>query len=261
MSNLEDAWNQTLAAIGDGGITDSIGRVINMITSGLTSVTPVLVAVGNVMAGVVNGVASIGSGIGQLFAGITTNGGQGITFVEGLTAALNIVGQTAQVVGNIIGASIGAAGQVIGGVVGTVRGWFASLFDWLGITSSTTTSDMGLSFIGILRAAKYVTENLPKMFSAALGAIGGAFNVIGQRIAAFFSGDWNAFAGIGGALMAQFSEPRRSSAGLPTTPPRSPRTRRGSGGLRSSPWAQRQEGWPKPCRSRRGRAQALAERR
>ncbi len=216
MSNLEDTWTQTLAAIGDAGLTDSIGRVINMISNGITTITPLLVATGNVMSGVIDGIASIATGVGQLFAGITTNGGQGITFLEGLTATFNIVGQTAQVVGNIIGASIGAAGQIIGGVIGTVKGWFASFFNWLGVTSSSSTANMGLSFIGILRAAKYVTENLPKMFSAALGAIGGAFGVIGRRIAAFFQGDWNAFSGIGGDLAAQFAGASKVIGGIAT---------------------------------------------
>lgn len=214
MSNLEDTWFQTMAAIGDAGLTDAVGEVVQMITNGISGITPVLVAVGNVMAGVIRGVASIATGIGGMFAGITTNGGQGITFLEGLTAVLNIVGQTAEVVGNIIGASIGAAGQVIGGVVGTVRGWFADFWDWLGLTSSKSTADMGLQFVGVLRAAKFLTSKLPEIFSAALGAIGGMFGAIGRRIAAFVGGDFNAFSGIGDEIAASFGAAKDKIGGV-----------------------------------------------
>jgi hypothetical protein len=204
MSNLQDTVFQTMAAIGDGGLTDSVGRLVQMLTSGMSAITPILVGVGNAMAGILNGVAAIGSGLGSMFSGLNTGGSQGLSLIEGFTVALNLTGQAAQVVGNIIGASFGAAGQVIGAVVGGVKDMFAGLWSWLTGSTSAATSSMGLSFLGVLRAGKYLTENLPKMFSAALGAIGGMFSVIGNRIASFLSGDWNAFAGIGGALAGQF---------------------------------------------------------
>ncbi|SEJ87586.1 hypothetical protein SAMN05518849_11687 [Sphingobium sp. AP50] len=205
-ANLSDTWSQTLAKIGDGGLSTSIARVMNMITSGIESATPILVGLGNVMAGVVNGVASIGSGLSSLFSGMVTNGGVGLTFVETLTLALNVVGQGAQVAGNLIGGAFSLAGGVIGGVVGTVRTLFAGLWDWLGLSSSKSTGDMGVSFVGVLRSAKYMTEQLPKLFSIALGTIGGMFSTIGKRVADFFGGNWSAFDGMGDALAAQFNK-------------------------------------------------------
>lgn len=204
MSNLEDTWTQTMAKVGDGGLMTAMGGVIRMITDGISGVTPVLVSLGNLMGGLINGVVSVASGFGNMFAGIVSNGGTGLTFIETLTLAINVVGQTAEVVGSVIGAAFSAVGQVISGIVGVIRNVFASFWDWLGVTSAVTSSNMGTSFLGALRAAKFVAQNLQTIFSTALGAIGGAFSIVGKRILDFLAGNWNAFDGMGGALKGQF---------------------------------------------------------
>ncbi|MEK7454740.1 MAG: tape measure protein [Pseudomonadota bacterium] len=205
-SNLEDTWSQTLAAIGDAGLSSSVARVINMITDGITTVTPILVGLGNVMAGFINGFASMASGIGSVFAGMVSNGGQGLTFVETLTLALNVVGQTAEAVGNVIGGAFTAVGLVIGGIVDYMRNLFADVFELIGLGASKATDDMGLSFVGMLRAAKYLTSKLPEMFSIAFSTISGIFAAIGKRATSFFEGNFSAFDGMGDALAAQFNK-------------------------------------------------------
>lgn len=204
MSNLDDTWTQTLAAIGDAGLADSMGGVIRGITDGLSEAKPLLVAVGSMMGGIVDGIVSVGSGIGSMFSSMLSNGGQGLTFLETLTVAVNLIGQGFQVVGSVVGAVFSAMGQIVGGITQGIRSVFGQLWDWLGVSSSQTSNQVGTSFLGALRAGKFVAQNLQTIFSTALGAIGGAFSIVGQRITAFLSGDWNAFDGMGGALKAQF---------------------------------------------------------
>lgn len=206
VANLEDTWTKTLAAMGDAGLSEGVAQVINMLSSGLESATPLFSALGNVMGSVIGVIADVGSGFADLFAGITNNGGSGLTFIEALTVALNVVGETASVIGSVLGASFSAAGQVIGAVVGTVRGWFADLFNWIGLSSSKTTGNIGLSFIGVLRSVKFVAENIKTLFSAVLTSIGGAFGVIGRRIADFLSGNFRAFDGFGAEFFGQFDK-------------------------------------------------------
>lgn len=206
LSNLSDTVEQTFAKIGDGGLTKSIGQVVGLLTSGLSAVTPVLVSIGNLMGGVVTGLVSIAEGAGTAFSAIFSGGQGSLSLLETLTVTFNVIGQVAQVTGRVIGAAFGAVGQVIGGIAAFIRTAFQQVWTWLGGATAQTTSGMGLSFLGVLRAAKFIATSLPQIFSAALGAVGGMFAIIGKRISAFLGGDWNAFAGIGGEIASGFGK-------------------------------------------------------
>lgn len=205
MSNLEDTVMQTLAKIGDGGLTASIAKVINMLASGLSSITPILVSVGNAMGGLVTGALAIVSGVANAFAAITGGGSQSISVIEGITLAFNVVGQAATVMGNIIGAGFELVGSIVGGVAQGIRSIFGSLFGWMAGSTEATTQGMGNSLIGVLRAGKFLTSQLTAIFSAALSAVGGMFSILGQRVSSFLSGDWAAFDGMGAAIAKGFT--------------------------------------------------------
>lgn len=189
LSGLGDTWFQTLAAIGDGGLTKSIASVINLLSDGLTTFTPLLSSIGNVMGGLVSGVVAVIKGIGSVFSALNA-GTSSVTFLEGLTFAFNVVGQTAEVVGTIIGGVLGGVGTAISGVSNLLRDAFGISLDWLGVKFDSSSRSWTNSIIGILRAAKAVAMLLPKVFQIAVNDLMGMFSTLGRAIGALLSGNW-----------------------------------------------------------------------
>lgn len=190
MSNLEDTWSQTLAAIGDGGLNTSVARVINMITSGITTLTPLLVGVGRAMSGIIDGVASILGGIGDMFGALNSGGLGGVTLMERLTGTFFVIGQIAQVTGAIIGGVFSAVGTAMTGTGQMITAVFGTALDWLGIKFETGGRSWSNSLFGILRAAKAVAMLLPQIFQIAVNDLLGMFSTLGQAITALLSGQW-----------------------------------------------------------------------
>ena len=191
MSNLEDTWFQTMAAIGDAGLNKSMGAVITLITDGLTSITPLLVGVGNAMSGLIDGVVSIVSGVGEVFSAINQGGGSGVTLMENLTFHFNMIGQVAQVAGAIIGGVFSAMGTLVSGAASILTGTFGQALDWLGISFETGSRSWTNSLFGILRAAKVVALQLPQIFKIAVNDLMGMFSTLGQAIGALLTGQWD----------------------------------------------------------------------
>lgn len=191
MSNLEDTWFQTMAAIGDGGLTNSVGRFINMMTNGLTAITPVLVSIGNAMGGLVDGVGAILGGIGDLFGSLNTGGEGSVTILENLTFHFNMIGQVAQVAGSIIGGIFSAMGTLISGTASILSGTFGGALEAVGIDFDNGSRSWSNSLFGVLRAAKAVAQTLPTIFQIAVNDLMGMFSTLGQAIGALLSGQWD----------------------------------------------------------------------
>lgn len=191
MSNLSDTWDQTLAKIGDGALMSAMGKVVAMISDGLTAISPILVSIGNAMGGLVNAFTSILSGVGDVFGAINSGGSDGVTVVEGLTFAFNVVGQVAEVVGSIVGGVFSAMGTLITGAASILNGAFGGALEALGINFENGGRSWSNSIFGVLRAAKAVAMALPQIFRIAVNDLLGMFSTLGQAIGALLTGQWD----------------------------------------------------------------------
>lgn len=191
MSNLSDTWDQTLAKIGDGGLLNSMGRVVSLLSDGITALTPVLVSVGNAMGGIVDGLSSVGSGVGDMLSVLNVGGASGVTILERITFSFNVIGQVAQVAGSIIGGVFSAAGTLIQGAASILNGAFGGALEAVGINFENGGRSWSNSLFGVLRAAKAVAMALPQIFKIAVNDLLGMFSTLGQAIGALLTGQWD----------------------------------------------------------------------
>jgi hypothetical protein len=203
MSNLEDTWTQTMAKVGDAGLTQSMGKFVNLLTTGLSSATPVLVAVGNVLSGIVDGFSSIVVGVGSAFGAINSATPTGITMLEGLTFNLNLIGQGFSVLGTVVGAVFSGIGSVVSNASAYMSDVMGGALGVIGINFEAGGRSWSNSIIGVLRAVKSVASLLPQIFAIAINDTMRMFRDLGSAIAALLSGQWSKAAAL--ASKTQFA--------------------------------------------------------
>ncbi len=186
-SNVQDNMQQMLAAIGGGALGQAVKEITKAVANGIGVITPFLASIGNFVGGIISGVGSILNGLGQVFSGI----GQATALqnlLDGLTVTFNLLGQGAQVLGSVIGATFNAIGTIAGNVRGFIGEQFGDLLKWMGISFDQGGRSWANSIVGILRAGKYVASSLPQIFAAVIADIGDMFAGLGKSIAMM----WNA---------------------------------------------------------------------
>lgn len=195
-SQLEDQIFNTLAAMGDGVLNKTVGKVVNAVSAGLGAITPLLSGIMDVVGGILSFVTDIGGGLLSMWVG----GEQGASNFKGALDAVAVgfkfVGEGIAVVGKVIGSVMGFAGDIIGMVAGGIRSAFGSAFDWLVPATQSTGQSMGESLVGILRAAQFVAGQLPNIFKVALAELKATFMQTGAALAAALTGDFSKFSKI-----------------------------------------------------------------
>jgi hypothetical protein len=190
-ANLSDKVFLTFAAIGEGELGKSIANIANQIADGVGKATPLLAGIGNILGGIVSVVWSLATAFGQMTQGIVTNSDNGYSAIEKISVVLTYVGQGIGVLGSIAGQVFGFIGQVVGTTASYIQSAFATVFGWLVPNFEFTGQSAGESFVGILRAAQFVANQLPNIFKAALNEIKGAFIQAGQALAQSLTGDFS----------------------------------------------------------------------
>lgn len=191
LSNLSDAWDQTLVMIGEGGLLNAVGGAVKLITDGINSIGPVLGGIGNMLAGAISGITSLVSGVGNLFSAINTGGASGVTLMERITFQFNMIGQIAQVIGTVVGGVFSAIGTGISEASSLLTGAFGGALDYMGIKFDQGGRSWTNSLFGILRAGKAVAMALPDIFKIAITDLMSAFSTLGQAIGALLTGQWD----------------------------------------------------------------------
>ncbi|MGK2911225.1 MAG: tape measure protein [Sphingobium sp.] len=205
LSGLSDQVFLAFAKMGQGGFSDAITDIINGLTTGLQKVQPLLNGIGSIIGGIVNIAGNVISGIASVFNALQGGAGEGLSYLDKLGIAFNIVGQVASVVGDLIGSYFRGVANVISWLAGMASEAFGSLFKWLGISTGTTTASMGLSFVGILRAVKSVAKAIPELFSIAFQDVKSLFSGFGSIVSRLLTGDITALADIGDVFSKSFA--------------------------------------------------------
>lgn len=188
-SNVQDSLRGMLSGIGEGKLGSAVKDIAKSIASGISLITPFMSAIGNAVGGIIQGVGSILNGLGSLWAGF--GGAQGATnLMDGLTVALNLVGEGAQVLGSAVGSVFGFIGGLASAVGEMWRSSFGALFGDLNNLFDVGTRSWGNAIVGILRAVKFVVSQMPNMFKVAVSDIMKMFRDMGNGIMAFLTGDW-----------------------------------------------------------------------
>ena len=190
-ANLQDQIFNTLAAMGDGALNQTIGKITNAITAGLGAVTPLLSGIMDVIGGILSAVTDVASGLLSMFTGGEQGAANFKTGLDSLAVAFAFIGEGIQIVGQTVGSVFGFIGNVIGTVIGAIQSGFGSLFNWLVPTTGAAGQSMGESFVGILRAASYVAGQLPNIFAVALAELKAMFAQAGAAMAASLTGDFS----------------------------------------------------------------------
>ena len=186
-SGVSDNMQQMLSAIGEGALGAAVKDIVKSIASGIAYFTPFMASIGNLFGGIIQGVGGVLNGLGQLWAGFGQADAAG-GLLTGLTVTFNLLGQGAQVFGNVVGAVFGAVGSMVGKVGGFMRSLFGDLLADLGLGFSEGGRSWANSIVGVLRAAKYVASMLPQLFAAAISDVASMFRGLGRSIAQL----WNA---------------------------------------------------------------------
>lgn len=188
-SNVEDSTRSMFSAIGEGKLGSAVKDIAKSIADGISLITPFMGSIGNAVGGIIQGVGSILNGLGSLWAGFGRTEGA-TNLMDGLTVALNLVGEGAQVLGSAVGSVFGFIGGLASSVGEMWRSSFGSLFGDLGNLFDVGTRSWSNSIVGILRAVKFVVGQMPNMFKVAVSDIMKMFRDMGSGILAFLTGDW-----------------------------------------------------------------------
>lgn len=197
-SNVKDNAFQLLAAMGEGALGASVKSIAKSVAGGLASLTPFMASIGNVIGSIIQGVGSVVDGLGQMWAGFGA-GQSAISLLDGVTIAMNLIGQGAQVLGSVVGAgfqAIGTAARLIADAIGLS---FGGVLDWLGIKFESGGRSWANSIVGILRGVKYVVSVMPSLFATAINDIIRMFSNLGNIISRLLSGE-----SFGNILTTQF---------------------------------------------------------
>lgn len=208
-SNVEDNLFQMMAAIGGGQLGEAVKQIAKGIASGISLITPLMASIGNAIGGIVNGVGAIINGVGAMFAGF----GQGqaaLNLMDGLTIAFNLVGEGAQVFGNIVGAVFGALGTLASSIGEMWRSSFGALFGDLTSAFESSGRSWSNSIVGILRAVKTVAGLMPQLFAVAINDVMRMFRNLGSIVGRLLSGDFSALKEVGGVLSNSFNNTARA---------------------------------------------------
>lgn len=205
LSGLSDQIFILFAKMGEGGFSTALQGIITGITTGVQRLTPLFVGIGAVVGGVVSILGGLGSGIASIFGAITGEGSKGLSILDQLTIAFGLVGQTFTVVGNLIGSGLRGIAAVVSWLVGGITTMFDGAFSWLGGASASTTANMGLSFIGVLKAVKFVAQSIPELFAIAFGDVKKLFSNLGSIIGRLLTGDVSALGDVGKAFSTSFT--------------------------------------------------------
>lgn len=209
LSGLKDQIFLSLAALGGGLFGEAISKIINLTTTGLQSITPFLQSIGSVVGSVVNIVANIASGVGAMFSAITNQGGEGLSMLDYLTLAFNGIGSTVSVMADLVGSGLRGIANLVGWLGDNIRTLLGGAFTWLTGISTKTAGDVGLSFIAMMRAAKFVAEQIPRLFQVAYADIMQMFRKLGSIVGRLLTGDISALKDIGGAFTSSFERTGR----------------------------------------------------
>jgi len=188
-SNVGDAAQQMLSAIGGGALGGAIKEIAKSVANGIAAITPLMASIGNLFGGIIQGVGNVLNGLGRMWAGFDSAGST-ITLMDGLTVAFNLVGEGAQVLGNVIGSVMGFIGNLVGSITEMWRSSFGSLLGDLTAGFAEGGRSWSNSIVGILRAVKFVVGEMPKLFQVAVSDIMKMFRDMGAGIMAFLTGDW-----------------------------------------------------------------------
>lgn len=195
-SQFEDQIFNTLAAMGDGVLNKTVGKVVNAVSSGLAAITPLLSGIMDIVGGLLSYVVDVGSGVFSMFHGGTDGATTFKSALDAVAVGCKFVGETVAVVGSIAGMVFGFIGDAAGMVAGGMRSAFGSAFDWLMPATQSTGQSMSESLVGILRAAQFVAGQLPNIFKVALAELKAAFIQTGAALAAALTGDFSKFSDI-----------------------------------------------------------------
>ncbi|KAK0342346.1 hypothetical protein LTR94_022609 [Friedmanniomyces endolithicus] len=214
MAALGDQVFLLFNKIGEGGFASAMAGILDSLASGIGKITPLLAGVGNIFGGLINVIGQVGSGIGAIFLAMTGDGQKGLSLLDMLTVAFNVVGQTVSVVGDLIGAALRGVANVIKWVAGGVQSMFGAAFEWLTGASTDTLGDMGLSFVAVLRSVKFVAGAIPDLFHAAFTDVKKMFSGLGSIIGRLLSGDLSAITDIGSAFSAGFANSAKAMGSI-----------------------------------------------
>lgn len=195
-SQLEDQIFNTLAAMGDGTLNKTIGKITNGISAGLSAITPLLSGIMDLVGGILSAAVDIGAGLVSAFTGGTQGASNLKTGMDNLALVFAVVGESVSIVGKVIGSVFRFIGDVTGMVTGLISDQFAAVFGWLMPATESTGQSMGQSFVGILRAAGYVAGQLPNIFGLALAELKDMFSAAGSALAASLTGDFSKWKGV-----------------------------------------------------------------
>ena len=190
-SNLEDQIFNTLAAMGDGVLNQTIGKITSAVSSGLGAITPLLSGIMDVIGGILSAVWEVGAGLLSMFTGGAQGASNFKTGLDNLAVVFAFIGEAASIFGKVVGSVFSFIGNIIGTVIGGIQSGFSSLFNWLVPVTGNAGQSMGESFVGILRAASYVAGQLPNIFAVALAELKSMFASAGAALAASLTGDFS----------------------------------------------------------------------
>lgn len=202
------------AKIGQGGFASGMTKILDGISSGIAAITPLLSGVGSVLGGIINFVAEVASGFGSMFTAMTGGGKESLGLLDLLTVGFNVLGQWVTVAGNTVGAVFRGIANVIQWVGGGIREWMGKAFTWLTGASTATVSDMGLSFIALLRSVKYVAGAIPDLFATAFQDVKKLFGNLGSIVGRLLSGDLTALGDIGSAFTVSFANSAKAMGSI-----------------------------------------------
>lgn len=205
MAALGDQIFLLFAKIGEGGFASGMTKILDGISSGIAAITPLLSGVGSVLGGIINFAAEAASGFGSMFTAMTGGGKESLGLLDLLTVGFNMLGQWVTVAGNTVGAVFRGIASVIQWVGGGIREWLGKAFTWLTGASTATVSDMGLSFIALLRSVKFVAGAIPDLFATAFQDVKKLFSSLGSIVGRLLSGDLTALGDIGSAFTVSFA--------------------------------------------------------
>lgn len=214
MAALGDQIFLLFAKIGEGGFATGMTKILDGISSGIAAITPLLSGIGSVLGGIINFVAEVASGFGSMFTAMTGGGKESLGLLDLLTVGFNMLGQWVTVAGNTVGAVFRGIATVIQWVGSGVREWMGKAFTWLTGASTATVSDMGLSFIALLRSVKYVAGAIPDLFATAFQDVKKLFGNLGSIVGRLLSGDLTALGDIGSAFTVSFANSAKAMGSI-----------------------------------------------
>ncbi|MGJ8480837.1 tape measure protein [Sphingobium yanoikuyae] len=214
MAALGDQIFLLFARIGEGGFATGMTKILDGISSGIAAITPLLSGIGSVLGGIINFVAEVASGFGSMFTAMTGGGKESLGLLDLLTVGFNMLGQWVTVAGNTVGAVFRGIATVIQWVGSGVREWMGKAFTWLTGASTATVSDMGLSFIALLRSVKYVAGAIPDLFATAFQDVKKLFGNLGSIVGRLLSGDLTALNDIGSAFTVSFANSAKAMGSI-----------------------------------------------